>query len=378
VRDPRIARLADVVVSYSLKLRPGDVVLVHSPTIAEPLIDELVRAVVRAGAMPHLRLSAEGTDHAFLSRASDELLATMPPHALKEMELADARIAVHADWNTRALSRVDPSRAARRSEAMRPVMERYMERSAAGELRWVVTAYPCDAFAQDADMSLSAYEDFVFRAGWLHLDDPVSAWRGFADKLTQVAERMGEVRTLRVLAEDTDLTVGVGGRTWIPAKGDRNFPDGEVFTGPVESQTEGQVRFSFPAIRGGREVDDIRLRFSEGRVVASEARDGGEYLRAMLAMDSGASVLGEFAIGANYAVDEFTKQILFDEKIGGTFHMAVGAGYPETGSTNRSGLHWDMVCDLRDGGEILADGETIYRDGRFLPEFAPDLTPPAA
>ena len=180
-----------------------------------------------------------------------------------------------------------------------------------------------------------------------------------------------------MVAEDTDLTVGVAGRTWIAADGDRNFPDGEVFTGPEETKTRGEVRFSYPAIFGGREVDDVRLRFEDGRVVKSEAGSGEGLLREMLSVDDGASVLGEFAIGTNYNVDRFTKQILFDEKIGGTFHMAVGAGYPETGSTNISALHWDMVCDLRDGGEIYADGELIYRDGRFVPEFSPDLTPPA-
>ena len=172
-----------------------------------------------------------------------------------------------------------------------------------------------------------------------------------------------------MLSDGTDLTVGVEGRTWIAAKGDRNFPDGEVFTGPVETATNGEVRFSFPAVMGGREVEDVRLRFEDGRVVKSEAASGEDYLRQMLAMDDGATVLGEFAIGTNYAVKEFTRQILFDEKIGGTCHMALGAGYPDTGSTNVSGLHWDMVCDLRGGAEIQADGEPIYRDGQFLPSF---------
>ena len=194
-----------------------------------------------------------------------------------------------------------------------------------------------------------------------------------------LAQQLAQVRTLRVLAEDTDLTVGVGGRSWIASRGERNFPDGEVFTGPVESETSGDVRFSFPAVMGGREVQDVRLRFENGRVVASEAAAGHKYLVQMLSMDDGASVLGEFAIGTNYMVTEFTKQILFDEKIGGTCHMALGAGYPDSGSVNRSGLHWDMVCDLRSGGEIHADGEPIYRDGAFLPSFfAGDLHAPAA
>jgi aminopeptidase len=297
---------------------------------------------------------------------------------MPEMAAIDLRVAIHSAWNTRELSGVDPARVAAVQESRAPLMELYMQRSAARELRWCVTAYPCQAFAQDADMSLAAYEDFVYRAGWLHLSDPVAAWRGFAEKLGAIADRLSGVRTLRVLAEDTDLTVGVAGRTWVPCNGERNFPDGEVFTGPIETETNGDVRFSFPAIFSGREVEDVRLRFDGGRVVQSEAAAGQELLQQMLAIDEGASILGEFAIGTNYAVQDFTKQILFDEKIGGTCHMAVGAGYPESGSTNRSGLHWDMVCDLRSGGEIHADGELIYRDGRFLPEFAPDLSPPQA
>ncbi|MGZ4482660.1 MAG: aminopeptidase [Gaiellales bacterium] len=375
--DPRIARMADVVVRYSLDLKPGNLVLIQGPALAEPLIVELVRAALDADAVPRVRVSAEGVDYAFLSRAGDAQLRHVPPAATREMEAIDARISVHAAWNTRELSGIDPARLALRSETMRPIMQRFMERSAAGELAWNVTAYPCEAFAQDADMSLAAYEDFLFRAAWLHLEDPVAAWTAFAGTLTDLAAKLAGVRRLRVVTEDTDLTVGVAGRTWIPAKGDRNFPDGEVFTGPEETVTEGDVRFSYPAIFGGREVDDVRLRFQGGRVVKSEASAGDALLREMLSMDEGASVLGEFAIGTNYAVTEFTKQILFDEKIGGTCHMAVGAGYPETGSTNRSGLHWDMVCDLRSGGEIYADGELIYAGGKFVPEFAPDLSVPA-
>jgi aminopeptidase len=378
VKDPRLERLADIVVHYSLGLGEGDVVLVQGPTLAEPLVVEIVRAATRAGAIPALRLAVEGTDHAFLSRASDEQLGFLHPSLVEEIEVADARISVHADWNTRSLSELDPGRLAKRQEAARPLLQRFMERSASGDLRWTVTAYPCAAFAQDADMSLEQYEDFVFGAGWLHLDDPVAAWRAFADKLTALTDRLAGVRTLRVLADGTDLTLGVADRTWIPAKGDRNFPDGEVFTAPVETETEGTIRFTYPAIRGGREVEDVRLEFAGGRVVGCEASTGADYLRKMVELDDGSAIVGEFAIGTNYAVQSFTKQILFDEKIGGTCHLALGAGYPETGSRNQSALHWDMVCDLRDGGEIHADGEVVYRDGRFVPEFAPDLSPPAA
>jgi aminopeptidase len=379
VNDPRLARLAHVIVDYSLELGEGDVVVIQGPAIAEPLIVETARAALAAGAVPHVRATVQGVDEAYLTAASDAQLDYLPEYALDEMEAIDARISIHAAWNTRELSGVDPAKLARRSRAAQPLMARFMDRSSAGELRWCVTAYPCEAFAQDADMAIDAYADFVYRAGWLHLDDPAAAWRTYADRLAGLAERISRVQTLRVVAEDTDLTVGVGGRTWIASRGERNFPDGEVFTGPVESETNGDVRFSFPAVMGGREVQDVRLRFEDGRVVRSEAASGADYLEQMVGLDDGASILGEFAIGTNYNVTQFTKQILFDEKIGGTCHMALGAGYPDTGSTNVSGLHWDMVCDLRDGGEIHADGEVIYRDGAFLPSFFDgDLATPAA
>ena len=374
--DRRVESLARVICEYSLRVEPGQLMLIEAPALAEPLVLEIVTRALEMGALPRVRVAAEGTQLAFLSEAAEEQLTTLLPSAMPEMAAIDLRVAIHSAWNTRELSGVDPAKMAAVREARAPLMELYMRRSAARELRWCVTAYPCEAFAQDADMSLAAYEDFVYRAGWLHLPDPVAAWRGFAEKLGAVADRLSGVRTLRVLAEDTDLTVGVAGRTWVPCNGERNFPDGEVFTGPIETETRGDVRFSFPAIFSGREVEDVRLRFDGGRVVQSEAAAGQELLRQMLAIDDGASILGEFAIGTNYGVQGFSKQILFDEKIGGTCHMAVGAGYPETGSTNHSGLHWDMVCDLRSGGEIHADGELIYRDGRFLPEFAPDLSPP--
>jgi aminopeptidase len=378
VIDPRIQRLARVVCEYSLDLKPDQLVLIEGPALAEPLMLEMVKASLALGAIPRVRPSTAGAQAAFLEQADDEQLAFLAPTMLAEMAAIDARIAIHAAWNTRELSGVDPSKMAATQSARRPVLDLYMRRSAEGTLRWCVTAFPCDAFAQDADMALDAYEDFVYRAGWLHLEDPVAAWREFAGKLQGVVEKLAGFREMRVVSEHIDITLGVAGRRWIPCHGDRNFPDGEVFTAPIETETRGDVRFSYPAIFGGREVDDVRLRFEGGRVVKSEAAAGGDLLREMLAMDDGASILGEFAIGANYAVDRYSKQVLFDEKIGGTCHMAVGAGYPESGSTNTSALHWDMVCDLRSGGEIHADGELIYRDGRFLPEFAPDLAPPAA
>ena len=377
--DPRIEKLARLVVEYSVDVQEGDLVMVQGAALAEPLLAAIVAAVTRRGGTPYPRIALEGIDRAFLQRANDDQLDWLPPFSLDEMNTIDARISTHSTWNTREMTGVDPERAARRATAMRPVMERFMARSASEELRWCVTAFPCSAFAQDADMALGDYEDFVYGAGWLDLDDPVSAWRAFGENLEELARRLAQVHTIRLVSEHTDLTVGVGGRHWRASRGLRNFPDGEVFTGPVETQTNGTVAFSYPLIVGGRELDGVRLTFENGRVVKSEARTGQEFLQRMLEVDPGASVLGEFAIGTNYRVRQFTRQILFDEKIGGTCHMALGMGYPDTGSVNQSAIHWDIVRDLRGGGEIMADGEVIYRDGEFLASFFDrSLTPPSA
>ncbi len=229
-----------------------------------------------------------------------------------------------------------------------------------------MTLYPTHAAAQDADMSLDDYEDFVYHAGRLDADDPVSEWEALGESLARLARWLGGKRVIRVVGDGTDLTLGVEGRTWIPCDGRENFPDGELFTGPVETSVEGRVRFSYPASFAGRRVTGIELAFAGGEVVSATATKGAEFLDEMLAMDEGARRAGEFSFGMNDAVARFTGHTLFDEKIGGTMHLALGASYPESGGTNRSALHWDLVCDLRSGSEVYADGELVYRDGRFL------------
>jgi aminopeptidase len=245
-------------------------------------------------------------------------------------------------------------------------MELFLRRAAEKSLRWVATQFPCQAAAQEADMSLAEYEDFVFAAGMLDQDDPAAAWNVLSERQARLVGFLQTVRELRfVTAAGTDLRVGVGGRTWINCDGHENFPDGEVFTGPREDATEGTVCFDFPAVRGGREVLGVRLVFRAGRVVEASAAKGEEFLFQMLDQDEGARVLGEVALGCNYAITRHTRNTLFDEKIGGTFHVALGAAYPESGGTNQSALHWDMVCDLRQGGRIEADGRVISENGRF-------------
>jgi aminopeptidase len=236
----------------------------------------------------------------------------------------------------------------------------------AGDLRYVVTLYPTQAAAQDAEMSLSEYEDFVFRAGLLDRDDPRGEWEARGRAYAGLAASLGERKEIRVVGDGTDLTLGVEGRSWIPCDGRENFPDGEVFTGPVETKVDGTIRFTYPSGYAGRRIGGVELEFRDGEVVRASAEEGEEFLREMLALDAGARRAGEFSFGLNDAVSEFTGHTLFDEKIGGTVHLALGASYPESGGRVKSALHRDLVCDLRSGSEVYADGQLVYRDGRFL------------
>jgi aminopeptidase len=366
VPDARVQRLAEVLVDYSTAVRPGDLVIVDTSPPAASLVRALYRKVLEAGGHPYLRIDLDGELETLLKDGSDAQLDWVNPTLFEQAQRADVEIAVEADSNTRRLSGVDPARQARRARAREKLRERYFERAAAGDLRRVVTLYPTSANAQDAEMSLGEYEDFVYGAGFLDRDDPGSAWRSFGEQLERTASWLGEKQELRIVAEDTDLTVGVAGRTWVASDGKENFPDGEVFTGPIETSVEGTIKFTFPAMMRGRQADGVRLRFEGGEVVEATADRGQEFLREMIAMDDGARRVGEFAFGLNEGVTEFTGHTLFDEKIGGTCHLALGRSYPETGGVNLSALHWDLVCDLRAGGEVYADGELVYRDGRFL------------
>jgi aminopeptidase len=270
-----------------------------------------------------------------------------------------------ASENTRVLSNADPQKVALRRKATRMLQQRIMERSAQNDLRWCVALFPTNAAAQDADMSLADYEDFVYSACKLHYDDPIAAWRASAAEQQRIADFLEARSVVRLVAPDTDLTYTIAGRKWVNCYGDRNFPDGEVFSSCDETLTEGHIRYSFPAIYSGREVEDVRLWFEGGKVVKATAAKGEELLHSLLDMDEGSRRLGEVAFGTNYDITKFSRNILFDEKIGGTIHLALGAGYPETGSKNQSALHWDMICDMREGA-AYADGQLFYKDGKFV------------
>jgi aminopeptidase len=366
MKDPRIEKLAHLLTTYSLKLKPGDIVSINGEAIAAPLIRECYRAALRCGAFVVCDISLDGLPEIFFAEADKQQLRWLSPFAKHKLQRIDASLGIWADENTKALTSVDPKRLAAASAARKPLSKIFMDRSASGALRWVGTQWPCQASAQDAEMSLEEYEDFVYGAGHLDDRDPIAAWKRISKNQQALTNFLNKARTVRIVAEDTDIRYSCKGRKWINCDGRYNFPDGEVFTGPVENSVEGHVKFSFPAVHGGREVHGARLTFERGKVAKAEAEKGQDFLRAMIKMDSGSCYLGEAAIGTNYNVKRYTKNTLFDEKIGGTIHLALGAGYSETGNKNRSGLHWDMVCDLRQGGELYADGELIQKNGKFL------------
>jgi aminopeptidase len=331
----------------------------------------LHRAAIERGAHAYAEVELGGLKELLVEHGSDEQLEFVSPIALREMDAIDALITVWSETNTRSFSRADPDRRQRQVAAERQVAIRRRDRIAKGELRWCGTLCPTEAHAQDAEMSLEDYEDFVFRACHIHDEDPVGHWARIGEELQARASELDSVRELRIVGEDTDLTAVVEGRTWRAAHGRQNMPDGEVYTSPVETGVNGTIRFGLPAVFTGREIDDARLRIEDGRVVAAEAARGESYLRSLLEIDEGASCVGELAFGLNYEIDRFTANILFDEKIGGTMHLALGAGFEILGGKNRSALHLDLICDLREHGEVYADGELIWRNGHFLADPQP-------
>ncbi len=364
--NPRIAKLADVIIEYSLAIKEGDFFQITSPAIAEPLVEALYVRALQRGAFPFPDIQLPHLAEMFLKHASDAQLDWVPPTASLLMERVDARFAILADTNTKSLTNVDPTRQMRRQRATGDLAKMMMDRAAAGTLRWGLTLYPTEAYAQDADMSLAEYEDFVYDGCLLNEPDPVAAWQQQGAVQQRLIDWLKGKETVRVTGPDTDLTLSIKGRVFINADGKRNFPDGEVFTGPVESSANGTVRFTYPANLNGREITDIRLTFREGAVVEAHAAQGQEFLDRLLDTDAGARRLGEFAFGTNFGITRFTKNILFDEKIGGTIHMALGRSYPDTGGRNESAIHTDIVCDLRQGGEITVDGQLFAKDGKYV------------
>ena len=366
MRDPRIDNLARILVRHSTRVGEGDVCTIEGETGAEPLLQAVYEEVLRAGGNPIMQVALEGQSTSFFELASERQLDWVAPTARWAVENADVRIAVMASQNTRALSQVPPERQTRVQAARKPLMETMMRRSAEGAYRWALTLFPTHAYASEAQLSLPAFEDFYYGACLATDADPVGAWARQAEETKRLAEWIEGRSEVRVRGDGTDLRIGIEGRTFIAADGTHNMPDGEFFTGPIEDSAEGEIRFHLPTSYAGREVAGVRFRFDSGRVVDASAEKGEQFLVEMLDTDDGARRLGELGIGTNYGITDGTGEILLDEKIGGTVHLAVGRSYPETGGVNDSAIHWDMICDLRRGGRIEVDGELLQEDGRFV------------
>ena len=363
--DPRVRKLARLLVNYSLKLRKGQLLLIKGEVVTMPLMQAAFEEALRVGAHPYTEIIDPDTVEAMLRHGSPEQIKYISPMRKMEISKIDALLAVWGSQNVSYLSGVNPKRQAMQRLGRSKLLRTFFKREAEGRLSWVGTQYPTQADAQKAEMSLADYEEFVYRAGNLHLADPVKHWQKVAKEQKRLVRILNRIDRLHIRSKDTDLKLRVKGRKWISCHGTENFPDGEIFTGPIENSAEGRISFSYPAQYDGRSAEDVCLEFRKGKVVAESASRNLDFLKAMLNTDKGARRVGEIAIGTNYQIKRATGNTLFDEKIGGTCHLAVGASILESGGKNHSALHWDMVCDLKKEGKIVADGKVIYRKGKF-------------
>ncbi|NOZ00144.1 MAG: aminopeptidase [Chloroflexi bacterium] len=362
--DPRVTRLAKVLIHYSLELKAGQELFLWTSPLADELNLAVLEEAIKVGAHVDVSNEIPGAKELFFKYASDAQLDYYSPTAKMRVETFDALLRIDAKHNTRSLSGVDPERMARyRSNSYSQFMKTYMERTAKKELNWVITVFPTTAMAQEADMSLPDYREFVYGAGMLNEDDPVAVWREEGKKQQKLIDWLNGRKQAVLKGENVDMTMSVEGRIFVPASGQNNFPDGEIYTSPIEDSANGWIRFRYPAIYDGQEIHDIELWFEDGKVVKEKAGKNQELLTALLDTDAGSRFLGEWGIGTNYGIQRFTKNLLFDEKIGGTIHLAVGAAILEAGGKNESGLHWDMICDMHDA-EVTLDGDLFYKDGK--------------
>jgi aminopeptidase len=364
--DIRLKRLADVLVNYSTEVQPGEWVGILGDVTALPALREVYAAVLKAGGNPSLMISDEYMTRLLLREGSDEQLTWLDPAQSLYYDQADVYIRVGSTSNTRAMTNISAKRMQQERAAKRIWLDKRLSRSAEGQMKWVGTQIPTEASAQEANMSLEEYADFVYAATFCDREDPVAEWHKIHDMQQHKVDWLKGKNHVRLQGPNVDLQLSIEGRTFINSDGHKNMPSGEIFTGPVEDSVNGWIRFDYPSIVGGRAVKGIELRFEQGRVVEAHAEENDDLLQAQLDTDAGARYLGEFAIGTNFGIQKFTGSILFDEKIGGTVHVAIGKGYPETGSRNDSAVHWDMICDMRQDSTITVDGELFYQNGEFV------------
>jgi len=370
--DPYLSKLAQLLVQYCVEVQPGNCVGITpygSIASALPLQTEVVREVLKSGGHPYPYLMptyADEFDYVFYSTATDAQL--QQPGRIDELVTKefDCDIVIYCETNTRRLSNIDSERQAMWKSAQSEITRLYLERAAKRELRWVGTAIPTTAYAQDAEMSLEEYKEFIYTSMLVDTEDPVSLWQELGRKQERLVEWLKGKKTVQVKGKHVDLSFSIEGRTFINCDGHMNMPDGEIFTGPVEDSVNGWLESTFPAIKYGVDVGKVSFRFENGIIAHADAEKNQAHLDKLLAIDQGSHRLGEFGIGTNNGIKVFTKNMLFDEKIGGTIHIAAGLGFPASGSKNESAMHWDFLCDMREGGQITVDGQQFYDSGRFL------------
>ncbi|MHA2074806.1 MAG: aminopeptidase [Candidatus Hodarchaeales archaeon] len=360
-------KLAKLIVNYSVGVKPGDKVLINTSTNAEELTKEIYREVLIAGGnVVRTNFGFDGQEEIFYKYSSDEQLQFVDPLYVETWKQIDKMIAIYSSFNTRALTNVSPEKKTMVAKARSEITKIYLERAGKKELRWNLSPFPCNSFAQEANMGLQEYIEFAYKALNLHRDDPVAFWKRIESEQEKIVEILNKGSEMRIIGNDTDLVLGINGRTWENCCGHENLPDGEVFTAPHEDNVNGTVRFTFPGIYQGQEIENVKLTFKDGKVVDSIAAKGDDLLNKILEIPN-ANILGELAVGTNYGIQTFTKNMLFDEKMGGTIHLALGSGYPETGSKNESAIHWDLLKDMKDPeAKIKLDGTIIYQEGKWL------------
>jgi len=362
--DSRVEKLARLCVSYSVAVKPKENVVIQGSELAFPLINEIFRECLLSDSYPYVKPELD-VAYTFYKHAKKHQLKFVSPFEKFMDETMDVQIRIECQPNPKRLTNIDPSKIQLRRASGRESSEILTKRSSEGKFRSVILPYPINAQAQEAAMSLEEYEGFVYQSCLVDKKDPVAEWKKIHEQQEKVCRFLNRIEKMHVSGEDTDLTFSVKGRKWINCSGKENMPDGEVFTSPIEDSANGVARFTFPGIFSGREIEDIRLTFKDGKVAEASAARGNEFLQRMLEIE-GAARIGEAAIGTNYGITRFTKNMLFDEKIGGTIHLALGMSFPESGGMNDSAIHWDLLKDMKKGGEIYADGKLFYKNGDFL------------
>lgn len=363
--DPRIINLARILVKYSIDVQPEDKVALIGTSLAEPLLTELYRATLRAGGYPQMIVRLPETQYILLTEGNDAQLEFVSPLSELVMSEYDCQIYISSDSNTRIMTNIDPEKQRLHTSAQAPLMKTYMQRAATGELRWVLSVFPTEAYAQDAEMSLTEFEDFVYSTTFADTENPVDEWLAIRAFQQRLVDWLAGKKEVQVKGPNVDLMLSIDGRRFRNSDGDRNMPSGEIYTSPVEESVQGWIRLTYPAVLLGKEAQGVELHFKNGKVVEATAEKNEMFLHSILETDSGAKFVGEFAVGTNNRIRRFMRNILFDEKMGGTIHLALGTSFPELGGKNSSAIHWDMITDMREGGQIFVDGELFYESGEF-------------